>query len=68
MQHDRDQLHAPALGRGRQAVSGGGGIAGLETGRAVVEADELVGVGQAELTVPHGVHPDGRILLDLVVL
>ena len=68
MQHDRDQFHSPTLSRGRQTIPGGRGIAGLEAGRAVVEADKLVGVGQAELAVAHGVHPDGRILLDLLVL
>ena len=68
MHDDRDQLHPPALGRGRQAVAGGGGIAGLQAGRAVVEADELVGIGQAKLAIPHGIHPDGRVFLDLVVL
>ncbi len=51
VQHDRDQLHAPALSGGRQTIPGGRGIAGLEAGRAVVEADKLVGVGQAKLAV-----------------
>ena len=68
MQHDCDQFHSPTLSRGRQTIPGGRGIAGLEAGRAVVEADKLVGIGQAKLAVSHGVHPDGRILLDLVML
>ena len=64
MQHDGDQLHAVPLCRGGEAVPRGGGIAGLQTGRPVVEADKLIRVGQAELPVADGVHPDGCILFD----
>jgi len=67
VQHDRDQLHAVALGRGGQTIARLRGVARLEPRRAVVKPHELVCVGQSELSVPYGVHPDGRVLSDLVV-
>ena len=64
MQHHGDVFHAVALGTGRQAVHGLLGVAGFQAGRAGVGVDELVGVGEAEAAVAHGVHPDGGVLAD----
>ena len=61
-QHHGDQAHAAALGGGGDAVAGLVGGAGLAAVAAVVEADELVGVGQlgdAAVAVVHLVQPDG---------
>ena len=67
MEYHGDKLHAVTLGAGRQAVSGGGGVAGFQARSALVEAHQLVGVGQAELAVAHRVHPDGRVFFDLLM-
>ena len=64
VQHHGNVLHAVALGAGRQAVHGLLGVAGLQAGRAGVGVDELVGVGEAEAAVAHGVHPDGGVVAD----
>ena len=68
MQHHGDQLDAVALGRGGKAVPCGGRVAGLQSRRSLIKPDELVGVGQTEPAVPDGVHPDGHIPADIVVL
>ena len=68
VQHHGDELHAAALGGGGQAVPGGGGVARFQPRRAVVKADELVGVGQSELAVSHGVHPDRRVFFNFFML
>ena len=64
LHHHRDELHAVPLRRGRHAVLGRAGEARLQAGGAFVEADQPVGVGQAELSVSDGVHPDGGVLPD----
>ena len=58
-QHHGDQLHALPLRRGGNAVSGGVRGPGFQPRGPLIKADELVGVGQLELSVPKGVHPDG---------
>ena len=63
-----NQLHAVPLRRGRQAIQRRVGRPGFEAGGPLVEADELVGVGQLELPVPEGVHPDSGKLSDLRVI
>ena len=68
MHHHGDQLDAVALGRGRQTVPRGGGIAGLEAGCAVIEAHQLVGIGKAEFAAAHRIHPDCCVLFDFLVL
>ena len=68
MQHDGDELDAVALGRGGKAVARGRGIARLQTGRALIEAHELVRVRKAEFPAAHRVHPDGRVVADAVML
>ena len=67
LQHHGDELHALPLRRGGQAVFGAVGGAGFQTRGPVVEPDQLVGVGQLELPVPEGVHPDGGVLPHLRV-
>ncbi len=41
---------------------GGAGVAGFQAGGPLIEADQTVGVGQAELPIADGVHPDGGVL------
>ena len=64
LEHHRDELHAVPLGGGRQAVPGAVGGSRLEAGGPLKKAHQLVGIGQLELAVPDGVHPDGGILPD----
>ena len=68
VEHHGDQLHPIALCRRGQAVSRRRGIAGFQAGRSVVKPHQLIGVGKAELAVADGVHPDGRVFLDPLVL
>ena len=47
---------------------GGGGEARFQAGGPVVEADQAVGIGEAEGTVSDGVGPDGGVLPDVRVV
>ena len=66
-QHNGNQLHAAALGRGRDADAGVVGGARLDAGDAVVALEQLVGVGQLGLAAAQGVLPDGDIAADQLV-
>ena len=48
LHHHGDEFHAVSLGGGGHAVLGGGGEARFQAGGPVVEADQAVGVGEAE--------------------
>ena len=66
--HDhRDVLHAAALGRSRETVARGGGVAGLESRAAGVPVDKLVGIGKVKAAAADRIHPDGGVLLDSLV-
>ena len=67
LHHHGDELHAVPLGGGGHAVLGGGGEARFQAGGPVVEADQAVGVGEAEGAVSDGVGPDSRVLLNIRV-
>src|SRR5205085_1986485 len=61
IEQDADDARAVFLGGGDDAVAGAAGGAGLDADRAVVAADERVGVAQIEASAAiHGA--DGRVV------
>ena len=68
LHHHGDELHAVPLRSGGQAVEGGVRGAGLQPRGSGIKAHQTVGIGQAEGTIPDGVHPDGGIRPDVRVV
>ena len=64
MQHHGNVLHAVALGAGGDTDARLAGGAGFQPRDAAVAFEQLVGVGEAEAAVAHGVHPDGGVVAD----
>ena len=63
-----DEPQALPLGAGGETVAGGGGKPGFQACGPGVKPNQLIGIGKAEGPVPHGVHPDGGVFLNVRVL
>ena len=60
-----NELEAIPLGGGGETVSGSGGEPGFQACGPGVKPYQLIGVGQTEGPIPHGIHPDGGEMGDV---
>ena len=67
-ENDGDQMRAIALGRGGEAMPRLAGRAGFQPGRALKKANHLVGVHKLRFPAAQAIHPDCRIILNLLML
>ena len=65
LHHNGNQLHAVPFRGAGETIEGAGGESGFQTCRAVVKANQPVGVHKLGCPAAQGVHPNGGVLPDI---